>query len=119
MSPIHELLSNINRSSSVILHELDGNEPSFEVITEELNQREQLVSKLSDYQDQYSASSFDGDALNNLKQKFDTFTVLNKDIQGRAEQLLQLQKEKMATATKQLKAEQQYKSSRTPNISYF
>lgn len=119
MSPIHELLARINKSSSIILHELDGEEPSFNIITKELNVREELVSKLSDYQNQFSASSFTGDALASLKQKFDTFTILNNDIQGKAKQLLQLQKEKMATASRQVKAEQHYTNSQTPNISYF
>lgn len=119
MSPIHELLTEINTSSSTILNELDGEEPSFEVIVKELDVREELVSKLTDFENQYTASSFAGEALESLKQKFETFSVLNQNIQGKAEQLLQLQKEKVAVATKQRKAEQQYKNTGTPNISYF
>ena len=119
MSPIHDLLSKINKSSSVILDELDGETPSFKVIVNELNVREKLVAQLSDFEQMYPASSFENDALTNLKQKFDTFTTLNKDIQGKAEHLLQLQKQKVALATKQRKAEQQYRNSTTPNISYF
>ncbi|SMO95890.1 hypothetical protein [Gracilimonas mengyeensis] len=119
MSPIHTLISKINNSSNKILEELDNEEPSFSVIENELNLKGIYVQKLTEYENQYPASSFEKNELDELNHKFDLFTRLNENIQKKAKQLLHLQQEKLAMATKHREAEDQYNISKNPNISYF
>lgn len=119
MSQIHILLNQINKSSYKILEELDSKKPTFSLITDELQLREQLVSKLGDYVDSFDESSLKKEELESLKQQFDTFTELNKTIQTKAKYLLHFQQQKLATATKRRKAEDSYKVSLDSNVSYF
>lgn len=119
MSPIHNLITKINNSSTKILEELENDEPSFTVIEHELKLKGLYVEQLTEYEDQYPAASFQKEELAVLNDKFDLFSNLNQSIQSKAKQLLTLQQEKLASATKQRKAEDQYSISNEPNISYF
>lgn len=119
MSPIEQVITQINESSSAILEELDSTEPSFEVIIEQLNNREKFVEKLGEYNEDYPASSFEGDELSSIKSQFDAFNKLNRSIQRKAQDLLNLQQEKLASAKRTRQAEEHYKVSQNPNISYY
>lgn len=119
MSPIEQVITKINKSSSAILEELDSKEPSFEIIIKELNQREKLVEQLGEHKDDNTASSFKQDELSSIRSQFDAFNKLNRSIQDKAQYLLNLQQEKLATAKKTRQAEDHYKVSQNPNISYY
>lgn len=119
MSPVEKLITQINKSSSNILSELDSSDPSFDVIIKELNQREKFVAELGDFSDEYPASSFAEDELTSIKSQFNAFNTLNKNIQSKAENLLNLQQQKLASAKKTRKAEDHYNISRNPDISYY
>lgn len=118
MSPIHTLLNKINSSSNKILAELEVDNPSFSLINNELKVREEFVKELGQFVDSYSASSFAAHELEDLKNRFEAFTKLNVDIQSRAEQLFTLQQEKLMKAKIKRKAEELYKISLKPEISY-
>lgn len=119
MSPIHSLMEKINESSSRIISELDNENPAFDKISEELNQREQYVLKLGEFEKEYSASAFNEDELASLKEMFNSFTALNDTIQYKAKGMLKLQQEKLAEATKHRKADDSYHTAGNPKISYY
>lgn len=99
--------------------ELENEKPSFDLIENELSLKGKFVQKLSEYETEYPTSAFKSNELEALTDKFDKFTLLNKSIQNKARQLMRLQQEKLANATKKREAEDQYKISKNPNISYF
>jgi hypothetical protein len=119
MNPIQELITKINTSSSTILAELENNEPSFEIIVNELNNREEWVQLLGEYQEVYKDHKFSEREMEIIKSQFDYFAELNTTIQSKAEDLLEIQKHRMVSATKTRKAEQQYQVSQNPNVSYY
>ncbi|HKK26153.1 MAG TPA: hypothetical protein VJ941_11025 [Gracilimonas sp.] len=119
MSSIEKLINHINTSSSLILEELDSKDPSFDVIIRELNQREKFVEKLGQNQQVHLATSFKQDELTSIKTQFDAFERLNRNIQDKAQRLLSIQQEKLASAKKTRQAEDYYNFSQNPNISYY
>lgn len=119
MNPIQELITNINTSSSTILAELESDEPSFEIIINELNNREEWVELLGEYQKEYRTHSFSDQEMKIIKSQFDYFAELNTNIHIKAENLLDIQKQRLVSATKTRKAEQQYQVSQNPTVSYY
>ncbi|MEX2478601.1 MAG: hypothetical protein WD357_09205 [Gracilimonas sp.] len=119
MRSLKQLISKINQSSSAILKELNSKDLSFEVITEELNQREKLVKELGKYDEDQPASSFEAAELDSIKAQFNAFSKLNLSIQAKAQNLLTLQQNKLSSAKKTRQAEDHYRVSQNPNISYF
>lgn len=119
MNQIHQLISKINTSSHTILSELETEEPSFEIIVKELNNRETLIKEMNELEQSYSSAAFEPSELKSLRTQFNKFKQINETIQHKAENLLDLHQQKLAQATKARKAEQQYNISSKPNISYF
>ncbi len=109
----------MNDLSEHILKELKKKNPSLSFIREKMNNREkhiQILNSLKQNQMEMKLSKFELDSLHLL---FRTFISMNEQIQSKISTLLDIQIEKLAVATKQLKARESYGVSKTPKISYF
>lgn len=119
MTPLHNILGQLNDSSEAILSEIDCNEPSFEAIKSQLGQREELVKKLGILSDANPKESLSDEERISLRFLFDTFVELNDSIQNNLQNLLNSHKEKLGTAVNQRKVEKSYRVLKNPDISYF
>ncbi len=119
MKKLENTISRLNELSDNILNELDKEQPSLEVIREEMNQREEYLQVLNIVQSNENEMQLSKEDVSILKPLFDAFITMNEEIQNKISVLLNNQMEKLAVATKQRKAQESYGISKTPNISYF
>ncbi len=119
MTPLHNILGQLNDSSEAILSEIDCNEPSFEAIKFQLGQREDLVKKLGIITEANPKDSLSDEDRISLRFLFETFVELNDSIQSNLQNLLNSHKEKLGTAVNQRKVEKSYRVLKNPDISYF
>lgn len=119
MEPLKELLKHLNKLSRSILNELGKNEPSLEFLDEKLEERGTYINRLSNFNDIEEVTSLSSEERSNLKALFDEFTLLNENIQGSLDQILNRYKKELADATKQRKAEDGYRILKKPDISYY
>lgn len=119
MTPLHNILGQLNDSSEAILREIDQNEPSFESIKHQLGQREDLVKKLGILSEANPRESLSDEERISLRFLFETFVELNDNIQNNLQNILNSHKEKLGTAVNQRKVEKSYSVLKNPDISYF
>ncbi|WP_428236517.1 hypothetical protein [Gracilimonas sp.] len=119
MTPLHNILGQLNDSSEAILREIDENEPSFDAIKSQLGQREELVKKLGILTEANPKDSLSEEERISLRFLFETFVELNDGIQNNLQNILNSHKEKLGTAVNQRKVEKSYRVLKNPDISYF
>ena len=119
MTPLHNILSQLNDSSEIILTEIDCEKPSFETIKTEMAQREELVKKLGILTQANPKDSLTDEERISLRFLFQTFVELNDNIQNNLQHILNRHKDKLSTAVNQRKAEKGYRILKNPDISYF
>jgi len=119
MKRLQHTISQLNELSDNILTELDKDAPSLEVIREEMNHREEYLQVLNIVQSNKKEMNLSKEEVHILRPLFDAFISMNEEIQRRISALLNVQREKLAVATKQRKVQESYGISKTPNISYY
>ena len=119
MTPLHNILGQLNDSSEAILREIDEHEPSLETIKFQMGQREELVKKLGILSEANPKDSLSDEDRISLRFLFETFVELNEGIQNNLQNILNSHKEKLGTAVKQRKVEKSYRVLKNPDISYF
>jgi len=119
MEPLKELLKQLNRLSRSILNELGKNEPSLNFLNEKLEERGTYINRLKNVNGIKEIESLSSEERSSLKALFDEFTLLNENIQGSLDQILNRYQKELADATKQRKAEDGYRILKEPDISYY
>lgn len=111
MTPLHDLIRRINESSEFILRQLEGEEPSFAEIREMMDDRQIFIDELKTLGDRHPSSAMNEEELRDLKDHFRQFDELNNTITDKVSDLMVVQREKLALAGKQKKAEASYQAS--------
>lgn len=111
MTPLHDLIRRINESSESILQKLEGEEPSFADIRSMMDDRQVFIDELNTLGDRHPSSSMNEDEIRELKDHFSQFDRLNTTITDKVSELMVVQREKLAVAGKQKKAEASYQAS--------
>lgn len=119
MKRLENIITQLNRLSTVILNELNAEEPSLAAIREQLSQREAYVQELGAIQARPKGLELSKEEVSSLKPMFDVFISMNEEIQNRVSNMMNAQYEKVAVATKQRKIKERYGVQKAPNISYF
>lgn len=120
MSPLHHLFSDIIECSNALLEKISGSElPDVEALKAGFDERDEFIQQLGRLVKEHPPESFSDQERKKLRNLFSDFKELNKQINHHLQNVLGQQKERVATATRQRKAEKQYKISKQPDISYY
>lgn len=119
MTPLHQLIEQINTISQNIVTELDKQEPSVELIKYEMTRRADFVEELDSLTDAHPPHSLNYEQRMGVKSLMERFTELNRIIQRNLKKLMAKQRDHLEKTMSHRKAIKGYKISKTPDISYF
>lgn len=119
MTPLHQLIEQINTISRKIMAELEKQDPSVELINYEMNRRAEFVKELDVQTKVHPPQSLNDEERSGIKSLMDIFTELNRIIQRDLKKLMAKQKDHLEKTMSHRKAIKGYKISKTPDISYF
>ncbi|MDG5766714.1 hypothetical protein QA596_04480 [Balneolales bacterium ANBcel1] len=119
MSPIMNILDELNATSGKLLELVEDEHSSIDAIEELMQQRGSMIAELDPLTDNVEPSAFTPEEQDTLVEKFRVYRKLHETIQPALEKLMNGKEEVMGDAYKRRRADDRYHLLGTPDISYY
>lgn len=120
MDTLQDQLNKLNNLTGRLLRELERKDLSPESVRRMTDRRQECVDELGRISQSFESNSLSSEERENLKELFDQFIHLDKNLREALHKALYLQQERLTNASQSKEAVKSYnRTSENPDISFF